>query len=126
LTVLWDTSILIDVLRGAPAAVAYAQALHEVPACSEISRVEVLRGVRSAERPATERLLGSIIWIPLDESIARRAGALGREWGRSHPGIGTADLVVAASAQELGANLATSNIRHYPMFDGLAPPYGLS
>jgi predicted nucleic acid-binding protein len=84
--VVWDTSIIIDVLRGDPEAVAYAKSLGEVPACSEISRVEVLRGIRSGERAATNRLLDAFDWVILDEAIARRAGELGRRWRRSHQG----------------------------------------
>jgi predicted nucleic acid-binding protein len=123
MTVVWDTSIVIDLLRGHDPAVSYAKALPEIPACSEVTRVEVLRGIRSGERSVTERLLGSLRWVALDEPIARRAGELGRRWRRSHPGIATADLVVAATAQELGARLDTINIRHFPMFSSLQPPY---
>jgi predicted nucleic acid-binding protein len=35
---------------------------------------------------------------------------------KDHPDIGTPDLFVAATAEQLGADLATSNIRHFPMF----------
>ena len=31
--------------------------------------------------------------------------------------------VIAATALEHGLDLATLNVRHFPMFDGLAPPY---
>jgi predicted nucleic acid-binding protein len=117
-----DTTVLIDLLRGHSAALEYLRSLDEVPACSEITRVEVMRGVRHRERDATEALMRTMRWIGLDEQIARRAGALGRTWRRSHL-IATADLVIAATAQELGAELATSNTRQYPMFDGLRPPY---
>ena len=37
--------------------------------------------------------------------------------------MATADLVIAASALELGLDLATLNVRHFPMFEGLRPPY---
>jgi predicted nucleic acid-binding protein len=121
--VVWDTSIVIDVLRGEPSAVRYAQSLAEVPTCSEITRVEVMRGVRSAERSPTERLLQSFRWMPIDETVARHAGELGRRWRRSHPGLGSADLVIAATAEQLGATLATMNVRHFPMFRRLRPPY---
>jgi predicted nucleic acid-binding protein len=84
--------------------------------------VEILRRVRGRERSPTERLLGSFDWA-LDESVARRAGELGRQWKRSHSGISTPDLVIAATAGELGAELATSNVRHFPMFRRLRPPY---
>ena len=121
--VVLDTSVLIDVLRNDPLAVNYAAGLTDVPACSELSRVEVVRGLRSAERRATEQLFQALRWVPVDEPVARRAGELGRRWDRHRLGIGIAYLVVAATAQLLGAELATANVRHYPMFPGLQPPY---
>lgn len=120
---LLDTSVLVDVLRGDESAVAFVAALDDVPLCSEITRIEVLRGLRSAERGATSRLLGELEWHPIDRLVARRAGELGRRWRRSHPGIDTADLAIAATAELTGAELATANVRHFPMLDGLEPPY---
>ncbi len=118
-----DTSVIIDILRGLPAAVDFVERLEDVPACSEITRVEVIRGLRSAERVPAERLLQQLRWVALDEPIARRAGELGREWRKSHPGISSPDLVIAATAEQLGANLATGNVKHFPMFKSLQPPY---
>jgi len=86
------------------------------------SRVEVVRGLRHRERDAAEGLMRTMRWSAVDEQIARRAGALGRTWRRSHS-LATADLIIAATAQELGVALATSNVRHFPMFPGLRPPY---
>jgi predicted nucleic acid-binding protein len=54
--------------------------------------------------------------------IARRAGELGRRWDRHRPGIALADLIIAATAEQLGADLATGNVRHFPMFPDLRPP----
>jgi predicted nucleic acid-binding protein len=124
--VLLDSSVVIDLLRAVPAAVRYSDSLDEPPACSEVTRVEVMRGVRSHERTRAEQLLGRLDWISLDEPIARRAGDLGRAWRRSHPGISTPDLVIAATAQELDLDLATLNVLHFPMFRGLRPPYRVS
>lgn len=118
-----DTSVIIDILRGLSAAVGYVERLEDVPVCSEIARVEVIRGLRSAERMPAERLFQQLRWVAVDEPIARRAGELGRKWRKSHPGISSPDLVVAATAEQLGADLATSNIRHFPMFKSLQPPY---
>ena len=120
---LFDTSIVIDLLRGVPAAIEYARSLDEQPVCSEVSRVEVLRGVRSGERQTAERVLNAFGWQPVDEAIARRAGEIGREWRRSHPGISTPDLIIAATAEELAHELKTLNTKHFPMFRGLRPPY---
>jgi len=122
-SVLCDTSVIIDILRNFPPALDFARALEEPPTCSEISRVEVLRGLRSEERRPTERLFRALRWVALDEPIARRAGDMGRTWRRSHQGIATADLVIAATAEELGLELATLNLKHFPMFRGLRLPY---
>jgi len=118
-----DTTVLIDWLRGDPGAQRWLGAQASIPRCSELTRTEVVRGLRSAERGRAERLFSVFKWIAVDEPIARRAGDLGREHRRSHRGLGTVDLVVAATALEHAADLATANVRHYPMFQGLRPPY---
>lgn len=118
-----DTSVLIDVLRGHPAAMTWLAALEQVPLCSEVTRAEVLRGVRSHERGRTEELLASLRWAPVDDVISRRAGELGRRHRHSHRGIGVADLLIAATALTHDASLATGNVRHFPMFPRLRPPY---
>jgi len=120
-SVVFDTSVLIDILRGDSAALDYARTVGSVPACSEATRVEVMRGLRRAERRDAEELFRSIRCVAVDEPIARRAGELGRRWDRHRPGIALADLVVAATAEQLGADLATANLRHFPMFDLRAP-----
>lgn len=123
LRVVLDTSVLIDHLRADPAATSYLASLDAQPWCSEICRIEVIQGLRSAERRSAEALFSVIGWVPVDETLARRAGELGRRWRRSHPGIGVADLTVAATAEHLSASVATRNVRHFPMLPGLRPPY---
>lgn len=121
--ILLDTSVVIDVLREVGSASAWLASMSAMPVSSEVTRVEVLRGMRSAEREHTERLLQALRWIPVDEAVSRRAGELGRRYRRSHQGLGVADLVIGATALNLGAELATANVRHFPMFPGLRPPY---
>lgn len=118
-----DTSVLIDVLRGDERAVEFLAGLDSVPLCSEISRIEVLRGVRTAERRAVSKLLLEIEWLAVDERVANLAGDLGRTWRSSHPGIDMADLAIAATAELSAAPLATTNTKHFPMFADLARPY---
>jgi predicted nucleic acid-binding protein len=118
-----DTTVLIDILRGHGEAVEYVLGLEEVPVCSEITRVEVLRGLRSEERRPAERLFHQLRWVPVDEAIARTAGDFGRHNRRSHSGIGVADLIIAATAESLGLPLATTNTRHFPMFKNIRAPY---
>jgi hypothetical protein len=40
--------------------------------------------------------------------------------------VGVADLIIAATAEQLDLPLATTNLRHFPMFKGLKPPYSSS
>ena len=125
MTALVDTSVLIDVLRDRPGAAAMLATVRGAGAvhASEITRVEVLSGMRRREEEATRALLATLTWVPLDEQVAERAAELGRTWLMSHSGIDVADLVIAATADLLGAELLTRNVKHFPMFDGLVAPY---
>jgi predicted nucleic acid-binding protein len=86
-------------------------------------RTEVIRGLRSGERRGAEALFSVLDWVPVTEPVSRLAGDLGRQYRRSHRRIGPADLIVGATAQWLSAELATHNVKHFPMFPGLRPPY---
>jgi predicted nucleic acid-binding protein len=123
LSVVLDTDVLVDQLRGSEAAFEYLAGLRAQPTCSEITRIEVIQGLRSAERRAANRLFATITWVPVSESVARRAGELGRRWRRSRPGVGVADLVIAATVEEIDGTLATRNLKHFPMFKDLRAPY---
>ncbi len=125
MSALVDTSVLIDVLRGEVAAAEVlrnarmAGPLH----ASEVTRLEVLAGMRPPEEAATRALLAALTWHPLDDRVAEVAGDLGRRWLLSNRGIDSADLAIAATAVLLDAALLTRNIKHFPMFSGLSAPY---
>jgi len=123
LRVLLDTTAFVDLLRRVPQARAFLIGLEHRPLASEVTRVEVLRGLRTDERAPAEVLFSNTEWLAVDEPTARLAGELGRQYGRSHRGMGAMDLIVAATAQQMGASLATSNVKHFPMFPGLTSPY---
>lgn len=125
MTALVDTSILIDYLRGHEPARALLEGAREAAPlqASEITRVEVLAGMRSGEEGATRTLLATLVWHPVDTDIAEEAGALGRQWLPSHHTIDSADLAIAATALRTDAALLTRNVRHFPMFPGLVAPY---
>ena len=122
-----DTSVLIDHLRGRPRAatelIPDAIARGDQLWSSYVVRAEVLAGMRADEERATRNLLRLIAWHDVDETIAETAGAFGRRYLTSHPGIDVADLIVAALTQQLEAELKTTNVKHFPMFKGLKPPY---
>lgn len=125
MSVLVDTSVLIDHLRGDERAL-HALERHRASGplhSSEMVRLEILAGMRPAEEAATRILLDSLIWHPVDTGIAEDAGALGRRWLPSHNTIDSADLAIVATALQLGLPLLTTNVRHFPMFDQLRAPY---
>ena len=121
-----DSNVVIDVLRNHRPAVELLQRLvaeRTWLAASEILRFEVLAGARPAEEPDVERFFADLAWIPVDETVARRAAALARQFRQSHSGIEDGDYLIAATALELEAELLTTNVRHFPMLPGLAPAY---
>ncbi len=124
-----DSDVLIAHLRGRGEATQWLlDRRRDGPrlAISVISVAEVTGGMRSAERSAVWRFLGSFEAEPVDEGIARRAGALMRTYRRSHGAIGIADYLVAATALERGHELATLNVKHFPMFPRLRAPFRLT
>lgn len=125
MSALVDTSVLIDYLRGHQGAADLlegeraAAPLH----ASEITRLEILAGMRAAEEGETRSLLSTLVWHPVDAEVAEEAGALGRQWLPSHHTIDGADLAIAATAIRSGSRLLTRNVRHFPMFTDLHSPY---
>ena len=126
MTVVIDTSVLIDHLRGDPRAHRLMTALDcggEVLSASVLTKVELLAGMRTAERVRTRQLIEAVEWLEVDDDLGERAGALASRFLRSHPGIELVDYVIAATAERLGAELLTRNRKHFPMFPELRDPY---
>ena len=127
MTVVVDTSVLIDHLRGDDRArAALTRAQEYGLAGSVLTQVEILAGVRPGEEDRTRALFGAIEWIEVDEDLAARAGSLAKRYLRSHPGVEVVDYVIAAMTDRLGAQLLTRNRKHFPMFDELPDPYAPS
>lgn len=119
----FDTSVLVDHLRAVEAARNLLRKHAGEVSCSEVSRAEVIQGLRSDERAAAEQLFALIDWVPVDHTISRQAGTYGRQFRSSHQGIDIADLIIAATTQTSGTDLKTTNVKHFPMFPGLARAY---
>ena len=94
-------------------------------AVSVVTVVEVGGGMRSPGRREVTRLLASLHIISVSEHIAWRAAELMRGHRKAHSGIGLGDYLIAATADVEGLDLATLNVRQYPMFPGLAAPFVL-
>jgi predicted nucleic acid-binding protein len=121
-----DTSVAVDHLRGHSPATRLLDRLlgDEVPLVgSELVRFELLAGTRERDRAAVERFLDAVDWVPVTEPVARRAAEFAQSHRGSHSGIDAMDYLIAATADVLDAPLLTMNVRHFPMFAGLQPPY---
>lgn len=125
MTTVVDTSVLIDVLRRLPDAVAaFERRIQEQRVLAPVLvRTELLAGLRPRERPALTAMSRVIVWVPVDEALADRAGAFAARYHSSHSTIDVVDYVIAALAEALMADLWTRNLRHFPMLPGLLTPY---
>lgn len=117
-----DTDVLIDFLRGVPAAVDSLLALGEV-SVSVVSVAELFAGFRGTREQADiGRLLAECQVLPITEDVAREAGLLKKKYFASHS-VQLPDAMIAATALAHGLPLVTLNVKHYPMVAGLEPAY---
>ena len=123
--ILIDSTVMIDVLRGNEAAIEFVAASRRRDSVLSITpvRTEVLGGVRDGEVRGVFSILRLIQWLDVTVELADVAAALTRRYRAAHGGIDTVDYLLAAAALEVGASVATSNVRDFPMFPGLEPPY---
>lgn len=120
-----DSSVVVDHLRDyMPATrVLLELAATDEVAASELVRFEVLAGAHSRDLDRVESFCATIGWIPVTEPIARVAAELAQRYRASHGGIDDVDYVIAATTMVARGELLTTNVRHFPMFAGLRPPY---
>lgn len=119
-----DSNVLIDALRNRRAALDFLDRAAGIGAIhsSVLVRTELWVGSKPDEFARMTDLFARIRWEDVTSAIADQAGRLGGPYRLTHH-IGAVDLVVAATTIELGGTLATLNVRDFPMFPGLQPPY---
>ena len=113
-----DTSVLVDVIRGEPATMAYVEAritAGDRLSVSAITVGEIYAGMRSGEEQRTDALFVSLTVVSIDATMAQKAGEYVRRY--RHQGVRLLDALIAASAWAAGARLVTHNVRHFPMTD---------
>lgn len=126
--ILVDSDVLIAHLRGNERAKGWLLEARRTTgrlAVSAVSVTEVAGGMRSGEKREVTRLLASLEVFGVSERIGWKAAELMRTYRRSHAAIGVADYLIAATADVEGLRLRTLNVRHFPMFPDLAPPFEL-
>ena len=118
--VLVDSDILIEVLRGRkPELVrSWTQLVSaEDPLFySPVTLAEIRHGMRANERESTERVMSSMMSVPIEVEIGARAGDYLRAFHASH-GVELGDALIAATASVHQLELWTQNRKHFPMKD---------
>lgn len=122
-TMVVDTDVLIDFLRGSDKAVLFVEKLSSHIIFPSIVVAELYAGVKNnRELVILDAFISQFKVIPLTVNIARMGGIYKQEFNKSH-GVGLADAMVAATATCEHAELKTLNVKHYPMFRDLKPAY---
>ena len=114
---LLDTTVLIDALRGRPAATHIERTRRagtELWVCA-ISVEEIWRGLLPGEELHARRLFNGLRLAPLGVSEGRRAGTWRRSFASKGVTLHQADCLIAAAAAGVGAELATANVSDFPM-----------
>lgn len=117
---LLDSVALIDWFCGRRGVVPYFEEIlagESQGAFSTVSEIELWQGLRPGEEADHEAMLALLERVPLDRSIARRAGELRRETGLDK--LSLPDAAIAASAELTGCTLLTRNARDFEQLGGV-------
>jgi len=113
-----DTTIVIDHLRGLPAAVERLRRLHEAgddPILTEVVAAEAWTGSRADGDPALEAFLRYLEYVHPGPATARLAGTWRAAARRRGHVLSLADALIAATAYDLGAAVLTRNARDFAL-----------
>lgn len=108
---LLDSTVLIDALRGRPAAQRVRLRRRGIePWTCAISVEEIWRGLRPEEEPIARRLFTGLRMAPLGLTEGARAGAWRRAVAAQGVTLHQTDCLIASAAVSLEASLATANV----------------
>ncbi len=115
--VLLDTTVLIDALRGRPAAdrLRGLRRAGDTPFVCAVNVEEVSRGLRPDEEARAQRLLAGLRIAPLGLEEGQQAGRWRRDMAAAGRTLSQADCLIAAAAVGIGARLATGNPKDFPI-----------
>jgi len=84
-TILLDTDVLVDFLRGDSTAVAFVNAHSAHIILSSVVVAELFAGVKGeAEQTALENFISLFRVVPVSTEIAKAGGLYKRDYGKSH------------------------------------------
>ncbi len=67
-------------------------------------------------------MINHALVLDITHDIGVKAGEYLKKYRASH-GVGAIDALIAATAESHSLNLATLNLKHFPMFKDLERPY---
>jgi predicted nucleic acid-binding protein len=117
---MFDSDVLIWFLRGDVGAAKLIEA-ERTRVASIISMMELIQGSRSRTELAVIRRFfkeQQFDVLPIDEPASYLAASLIESHAQSH-GLQIADALIAATALDHGEVLATANVRHFRVIEGL-------
>lgn len=114
---LLDSTVLIDALRGKPAAdrIRKLRDVGHVPWTCAINIEEIVRGAFPREEEAIRSFLGALRLAPIGREEAECAGRWRRRYAGQGLTLSQSDCLIAAAAAGAGVPVATGNPKHYPM-----------
>ena len=118
---LLDTGIVIRHLRGRKPIVQLVRGLSRSDrlAIATLTCLEIYAGLRENETYITRKLLSRFINLPLDMTIAERAGLLVAEGAAANQPISIPDAIIAATAIRHNLTLITLNTKDFSTITNL-------
>ncbi len=112
-----DTTVLVDYLRGSPAADDLDRRLDrgDIACTTAVNVEEVARGLRTGEEDDATRLIEGLTVLTLGAEEGWRAGRWRRAFASRGVTLSQLDCLIAAAALTAEAVLATGNPKDFPM-----------
>jgi predicted nucleic acid-binding protein len=113
---MYDSTFVIDLLDGVPAAIERQRAIFETgdePFVNEVVVCEVRAGMRSMEEPGLIGILEPVEFIQPGPGTAMRAGAWRRLAHERGYRLSLADALIAAAAEAADAAVLTRNVSDF-------------
>lgn len=117
MSVLLDTTVVVDCLRGRPAIhkVRRIATSGEGVFSTAITVEEIARGLRPDEETDAKSFFDGLQVLALRRPQGWQAGIWRRQFGRRGITLSQADCLIASAALSISARLATGNPAHFPM-----------